>query len=143
MGFIQFLFGKKEKFQEIKTSVTCPVCKKGKLVKQKTSEYCDSCGEEFFPSTNKEIKNYKKQEEEYNGDDLVKESIELKAEVRNVKARFELWRSEANNEFYFRLVAANNKIIGQSEGYKRKANALAGIKSVKLNAGRAKIVEVK
>ena len=66
------------------------------------------------------------------------DNIEFKEEVRNVKVRFELFKGE-DLQFYFRLVAPNNRTICQSEGYKRKANALAGIASVKKNAGRAKV----
>lgn len=44
---------RRKKFEETKTNATCPVCKKGKLIKQITSEYCDSCGEEFMPTKGK------------------------------------------------------------------------------------------
>ena len=51
------------------------------------------------------------------------------------KSRFELFRSEKNNEFYFRLKAAgNSEIILDSEGYTRKASCLKGIESVKENS---------
>ncbi len=42
---------RKNEIEERKTSATCPVCKKGKLIEQRyketVSRYCDSCGEEF------------------------------------------------------------------------------------------------
>jgi uncharacterized protein YegP (UPF0339 family) len=37
--------------------------------------------------------------------------------------KFKLFTGK-NNQWYFSLLAANNKIIAQSEGYKSKRNAL-------------------
>merc|ERR1719436_566523 len=48
--------------------------------------------------------------------------------------KFELFKSEKNGEFYFRLKATNGEIILQSEGYKAKAGAENGIKSVRENS---------
>merc|ERR1719412_3193719 len=60
------------------------------------------------------------------------------AEPEKKKARrlgkFELFQSEKNDEFYFRLKAGNGEIILASEGYKAKAGAENGIKSVRENA---------
>jgi uncharacterized protein len=50
------------------------------------------------------------------------------------QAKFEIYRSEKNAEFYFRLKAANGKIILSSEGYKGKSSCENGIASVKKNA---------
>lgn len=48
--------------------------------------------------------------------------------------KFELYKDKAG-EFRFRLKAANGQILLASEGYKTKPNALAGIESIKKNAG--------
>lgn len=51
------------------------------------------------------------------------------------QAKYEMFKSEKNNEFYFHLKAAgNSEIILQSEGYTRKASCLNGIESVKKNS---------
>lgn len=47
--------------------------------------------------------------------------------------KFELYKDKAG-EFRFRLKAGNGEIIGASEGYTTKENALKGIKSVSTNA---------
>jgi uncharacterized protein YegP (UPF0339 family) len=47
--------------------------------------------------------------------------------------KFELYTGK-DNQFYFRLKAANGQNIGASEGYKEKASAQNGIESVKKNA---------
>ena len=49
-------------------------------------------------------------------------------------AKFEVYQSGKNNEFRFRLKAANGQTILSSEGYKTKASCLNGIESVKKNA---------
>lgn len=48
--------------------------------------------------------------------------------------KFQLYKSEANSQYYFRLTAENGEIILQSEGYKSKQNGWLGINSVKANA---------
>lgn len=48
-----------------------------------------------------------------------------------MSGKFEIFKSEKNHQFYFRLKARNGQIILQSEGYSTKANCLAGIESVK------------
>ena len=50
--------------------------------------------------------------------------------------KFELYKDKAG-EFRFRLKSGNGQNIGQSEGYKTKAAALNGIKSVRTNAADA------
>ena len=51
--------------------------------------------------------------------------------------KFELFQSEKNGKYYFRLVAANNQIILTSQGYKSKTAANNGIlfRSGKLHSG--------
>jgi uncharacterized protein YegP (UPF0339 family) len=51
--------------------------------------------------------------------------------------KFVLYQDKAG-EFRFRLKAGNGVNIGSSEGYKTKAAALKGIKSVRANAGEEK-----
>lgn len=51
-----------------------------------------------------------------------------------MSGKFEVFKSEKNNEFYFRLKSGNGQIILQSEGYKTKNNCLKGIASVKKNS---------
>ena len=51
-----------------------------------------------------------------------------------MKPIFEVFRSERNNQFYFRLKAENRETILASEGYTTKDNCLNGVASVKLNA---------
>ena len=48
--------------------------------------------------------------------------------------KFQVFRSTANNQFYFRLRAKNGEIILGSEGYTTKNSCLEGIKSVKTHA---------
>jgi len=58
-----------------------------------------------------------------------------------MEARFDLFRG-LNGEWYFNLRGRNGKIIAQSEGYKRKASALKGIKSIQKNAPKAEVKTV-
>ena len=53
-------------------------------------------------------------------------------------SKFVLNKDKAG-EFRFKLVAGNGETIAVSEGYKTKASALNGIKSVQENAPAAKI----
>lgn len=48
--------------------------------------------------------------------------------------KYQLYKSESDSQYYFRLTAENGEIILQSEGYKSKQNAWLGIASVKANA---------
>jgi len=50
------------------------------------------------------------------------------------ESKFEIFKSDLNNEYYFRLKAVNNEIILSSEAYTTKQNAQKGINSVKENA---------
>jgi len=50
------------------------------------------------------------------------------------KSKFEIFKSNKNDEYYFRLRSENNEIILASEGYKTKQSSQNGIDSVKKNA---------
>lgn len=54
--------------------------------------------------------------------------------------KFELFK-DARGEFRFHLRAANREIIASSEGYKTRAAAENGIKSVQTNAPGATVVD--
>lgn len=43
----------------------------------------------------------------------------------------QMFKSEADGQFYFRIRARNGKIVAQSEGYKTKASARKGIEALK------------
>jgi uncharacterized protein YegP (UPF0339 family) len=45
----------------------------------------------------------------------------------------ELFKSEKNGEFYFRIKAKNGETLVVSEGYKNKNGCLAGLNSLKEN----------
>ena len=47
---------------------------------------------------------------------------------------FEIYKSEKNEKFYFRLKAKNGQVILTSQGYANKAGAKNGVESVKKNA---------
>jgi uncharacterized protein YegP (UPF0339 family) len=47
--------------------------------------------------------------------------------------KFEVYQSEKNQEYRFRLLAGNGQNILSSEGYKTKAACLNGVESVKKN----------
>ncbi len=48
--------------------------------------------------------------------------------------KFQVFKSLANEEFYYRLKAINGEVILSGEGYKTKHGCLNGISSVKINA---------
>ena len=48
--------------------------------------------------------------------------------------KFEIFRSDNNQKFYFRLKAKNGQIILSSQGYTNKAGAKNGVQSVVKNA---------
>lgn len=48
--------------------------------------------------------------------------------------KFEIFQSEGNEKFYFRLKAKNGQIILTSQGYASKASAKNGAESVKKNS---------
>ena len=47
--------------------------------------------------------------------------------------KFEIFKSEKNDKFYFRLKAKNGQVILSSQGYANKAGAKNGIASVQKN----------
>jgi len=57
------------------------------------------------------------------------------------KPKFELF-IDSVGEYRFRLVAPNGKIVLSSEGYTSRHGAKKGIRSIKRNAKKAKIVDV-
>lgn len=52
--------------------------------------------------------------------------------------KFQVFRSEKNSEYHYRLKAANGEIILSGEGYTTKQNCLNGIASVKVNVAHDK-----
>lgn len=56
---------------------------------------------------------------------------------------FEVYVSEKNGEFYFRLKAKNGEVILTSQGYKTKASCLNGVESVKKNSEEEERFEIK
>lgn len=61
---------------------------------------------------------------------------------RMAEPRFEIFK-DSKGEFRFRLIAPNGKTIATSEGYTSRAACLNGIESVKGNAPRARVEDVK
>ena len=45
--------------------------------------------------------------------------------------KFEIWQSPKDGLWYFHLVAPNNEIVTQSQGYTTKDSCMNGIESVK------------
>lgn len=54
--------------------------------------------------------------------------------------KFELW-VDKKGEWRWNLKARNGQVIAVSEGYTTKASAKGGIRSVRLNAPLARVVE--
>lgn len=54
--------------------------------------------------------------------------------------KFELWKDK-KGEWRWNLIARNGQVIAVSEGYTTKAGAKGGIRSVRLNAPLARVVE--
>ena len=52
---------------------------------------------------------------------------------------YELWQSEADGLWYFRLQAGNNRTINPSQGYKSEQGARKGIRSIRINAPLARV----
>jgi uncharacterized protein YegP (UPF0339 family) len=50
--------------------------------------------------------------------------------------KFEYWEND-NGTWYFHLKSPNGRVICASQGYANKRNCLAGVDSVRLNAGTA------
>lgn len=57
--------------------------------------------------------------------------------------KFEIFKSDKNNEYYFRLKSANGENVLSSEGYTTKAACQNGIASVQKNSRDDKKYEVK
>lgn len=57
--------------------------------------------------------------------------------------KFEIYQSEKNQEYYFRLKAANGENVLASEGYTQKASAENGVESVMKNCVDDERYEVK
>ena len=47
--------------------------------------------------------------------------------------KFEIYQSEKNEKYYFRLKAGNGEIVLTSQGYASKSSAMNGVESVKTN----------
>jgi uncharacterized protein YegP (UPF0339 family) len=58
------------------------------------------------------------------------------------EGKFEVYTDKAG-EYRFKLKAPNGEIIATSEGYSSKKSCMNGIESVKKNAPKATIVEIK
>lgn len=56
--------------------------------------------------------------------------------------KFELWKDK-KGEWRWNLKAGNGEVIAVSEGYTSKAGAKSGIRSVRLNAPLARVVDKK
>jgi len=71
----------------------------------------------------------------HNGIDSVRRNVE----------RVKAFKTFVGNDgqYYFNLIAGNNKVIGVSEGYKTKFGRFFGILSVKRNASKADVRIVK
>ena len=48
-----------------------------------------------------------------------------------MRAKFTLWKSHNDRQWYWRLVSSNNETVAQSEGYTTRTAALKGIKAVR------------
>ena len=57
--------------------------------------------------------------------------------------KFEIFKSEKNEKFYFNLKAKNGQVILSSQGYAQKAGAKNGIDSVRTNCGDDECFEIK
>jgi len=57
--------------------------------------------------------------------------------------KFEVFKSEKNQKFYFRLKANNGKIVLASQAYASKAACLNGVKSVRNNGSKNSSFESK
>jgi uncharacterized protein YegP (UPF0339 family) len=57
------------------------------------------------------------------------------------KAKFVLFKSSKNNQWYFSMLAPNGQPIAVSEGYKYKQGAKRAIKAIQKYAPTAEVVE--
>ena len=51
-----------------------------------------------------------------------------------MSAKFQIYKSPANSQFYYHLCSPNNEIILKGEGYISKQSCYNGIESVRINA---------
>ena len=56
------------------------------------------------------------------------------------ESRYEIWKSEKNNQWYWHYKAANNQIVAGSEGYHNKQDCLHAIDLLKAS-GDAEVHE--
>jgi uncharacterized protein YegP (UPF0339 family) len=56
-----------------------------------------------------------------------------------MKPRVEVFRGISGN-WYFRIVAANHRIVAQSEGYVKKSGCLQGVEAVRRALATAAVV---
>ena len=68
--------------------------------------------------------------------DLVAAILQFKAQVEQ-GARFNLWRSKADDEWYFTLLDVDGTPLLYSEGYQGRTGAVNGIQSVRANGKQA------
>lgn len=57
-------------------------------------------------------------------------------------AKFEIFQSPLNRQFYWRLRAGNNEIVAQSEGYARKESASHTVNMIRTHAHGAVIADL-
>ncbi|MDX1665690.1 MAG: YegP family protein [Saprospiraceae bacterium] len=57
--------------------------------------------------------------------------------------KFEIFQSDNNQKYYFRLKAKNGQTILSSQGYADKSGAKNGIESVKSNSGHDDLYQIK
>lgn len=57
--------------------------------------------------------------------------------------KFEIFQSENNEKYYFRLKAKNGQVILSSQGYANKSGARNGIESVKKNSANDELFDRK
>jgi uncharacterized protein YegP (UPF0339 family) len=55
-------------------------------------------------------------------------------------SKIEMFKSEKDKKFYFRITARNGKIVAQSEGYQNRGGVRTGIGSLKKILGTVKHV---
>lgn len=56
--------------------------------------------------------------------------------------RFEVFKSNANSQYYWRFRAPNNEIMCQSEGYIQKSSAINTINMIKAKAASAAVEDL-
>lgn len=61
---------------------------------------------------------------------------------QEVNSKIEVFQSDKNGEWYFRVVARNHKTVAQSEGYTRKADCFRGIEALKRAVEISEVVDL-